>query len=557
MSIKNQINPGTILADLPELTQVKEIVIMYAYVYILVKQVRGHQYQYTSYYISFMQDIIQTINILPNLPLELDIMLLQPLKANTDNLQYQRQFQHNFRVCWQHILTQLYFLQVCHLDYYSIIISPDHVAALLVDRDMSLSIVDIIDNLLNLAGPATSPSDLVMTQSAVLSLAQEATEADLILKELIGCRPPITGVLALAVQFTPIKEASSKEQILTQVFPTLYLTGLADINMPRLQNITLKDYARHFICQHNKWFAQHIWWRFIVFNILICQKGCFIAQFYVLWVSHLKNFTHEELTEALEIDASILPQIIHYRAVIPGTCLFQRNYRANLQAHMQFLLQAIAPVFVTFSYIDIQWHNLQQYLLQFAKYVTSNNLTRQRIMQSNVQNYLYIIAHYLDIYFRTFLKHVLTLYLSIIDYQFCYKWQHHSSRYVHYLFWTKLAPLLDLQIDQEHTGFAEYQGQCIMAWNLDLSQLPDTCNLALLAPTNITNTPDQFVALLNHLQQHSTCSLSYYLQKKKGSNSIQCWFFYLWPLYTDLVVTKEVNEKSYIFALACNQLLLN
>ena len=269
MSAENHMDPGTVLADLPELTQVEEMVIARAHVQMLVKRVRGHQYQYTGHCVSFMQDIVRTVDVLPNLPSELNIVLLRPLEANTDNPRYQRQFRRDFRVRRQHVLAWLYFLRAHHPDYRCITISTDRVAALPVDGDVSLSVACITDDSLDLAGPAAPPGDPVTTQSAVLSLAQENTEANLILEELTARRLPVTGVPAPLVRHTPIDEASGKERILTQAFPTLYPTGLADINTPRLRNVTLKDYARHLMCWHDGRFARHARWRFVVFNMIM------------------------------------------------------------------------------------------------------------------------------------------------------------------------------------------------------------------------------------------------------------------------------------------------
>ena len=110
-----------------------------------------------------MQDIVRTVDVLPNLPSELNIVLLRPPEANTDNPRYQRQFRRDFRVRRQHVLAWLYFLRAHHLDYRCITILTDCVAALLVDGDVSLSIACITDDSLDLARPAAPPSDLVTT----------------------------------------------------------------------------------------------------------------------------------------------------------------------------------------------------------------------------------------------------------------------------------------------------------------------------------------------------------------------------------------------------------
>jgi hypothetical protein len=94
----------------------------------LIKRLRGHQYQYTSHCIAFLQNIVRTVDALPNLPSELDIVLLQPLGSHTNDLRYPRQFRTDFRVRRQHVLTWLRFLKADHLDYRYIAISPDRIA---------------------------------------------------------------------------------------------------------------------------------------------------------------------------------------------------------------------------------------------------------------------------------------------------------------------------------------------------------------------------------------------------------------------------------------------
>ena len=78
-----------------------------------------------------------------------------------------------------------------------------------------------------------------------------------------------------------------------------------------------------------------------------------MARFYVSRTMDIKDFTCEELTKALDIDASLLPQIIRQGALLPGICLYWRNYGGSLQAHARFLSLSMALVFLTFSYADM------------------------------------------------------------------------------------------------------------------------------------------------------------------------------------------------------------
>jgi hypothetical protein len=87
-SVENNIDPGVVPAHLPALTQIEEMVIARSYVQMMIKRYWGHQYHYTGHCVSFAQEIVQTVSTLPNLPKELDIILLQPLRDALNNTQY-------------------------------------------------------------------------------------------------------------------------------------------------------------------------------------------------------------------------------------------------------------------------------------------------------------------------------------------------------------------------------------------------------------------------------------------------------------------------------------
>jgi len=78
MSADNEIDPGELLAHLPELTQVEEMIIARSHVQMLVYRYQGHQYHYSGHCVSFIQNNVKTVDMLPNLPSELDIVVLWP-----------------------------------------------------------------------------------------------------------------------------------------------------------------------------------------------------------------------------------------------------------------------------------------------------------------------------------------------------------------------------------------------------------------------------------------------------------------------------------------------
>jgi len=189
MSIDNKMDPGDLPVSLPALMQVEEMVITRAHVQMLLKRVCGHQYQYTGHCVSFMQNIIKTVDVLPLLLSELDIVLLQLSKSVMGHdSRYQRQFQANFRVRRGCVLTWLHFLKTHHPDYWHITISPMWIEALPIDDDVLPFITMLFEDDLSEEWPRleTNP-DLggpPASQSMVPNLAPDSTEVNLILAGL-------------------------------------------------------------------------------------------------------------------------------------------------------------------------------------------------------------------------------------------------------------------------------------------------------------------------------------------------------------------------------------
>jgi hypothetical protein len=99
MSADNNMDPGEIPAHLPALSQVEEMIIARSHVHMLVHRYRGHQYQYSGHCVSFMQNSVKTVNILPTLPTELDTLLLRPPDSVLQSdKRYHNQFRSDFRV---------------------------------------------------------------------------------------------------------------------------------------------------------------------------------------------------------------------------------------------------------------------------------------------------------------------------------------------------------------------------------------------------------------------------------------------------------------------------
>ncbi|KID81125.1 ATP-dependent DNA helicase PIF1 [Metarhizium guizhouense ARSEF 977] len=561
MSVENEMDPGDIPAHLPQLTQVEEMIIARCHVQMMVHRYRGHQYHYTGHCVSFMQNTVKTVDTLPNLPSELDVVVLRPSdQVMAGDSRYQRQFQSDFRVRRGRVITWLRFLKEHHPDYRYITICPSRINALPIDDDVSLSFASILDS-----DPSDKAQDQPVSadlpppnsQSMVPNLNITATEIDLIIQEVTGRKLPPACLPAPSIRKTPIDEASGKDRIFAMAFPTLYPTGRADFNTPRLRKVDLNDYARHLMCFHDGRFGQHPRWRFLVFNILMRRKANSSARFYVSKASSLKDLSRDELAEALIADEGLLPYIVRQGSHLTGTRPFWNNKSNTLQALARFLSPSMSPVFVTLSAADMQWQDLHRHFPGFANLATADDRTRRTFVWDGVQKNPHIVAHYLAIRLRTFTEHVLRPLLGFTDSWDRFEWQARGSGHSHALFWIPTAPPLDQETEEARVKFAKYWGLVITAWNPDQLRLPDARNPASLAAADVTNTADQFAAFLNRLQMHSACRAPYCLRAKKGGDQPTCRFFFPRPLFTDPVVTKEINHKSWLFSPARNQGTLN
>jgi len=139
MSADNEMDPGEVPAHLPELTQVEEMIIARSHVQMMVHRYRGHQYHYSGHCVSFMQNNVKTVDILPNLPSELDVVVLRPSNQVEGDPRFQRQFRSDFRVRKGRVITWLRYLKDHHPDYRYITISPDRIDALPVDGDVLIT----------------------------------------------------------------------------------------------------------------------------------------------------------------------------------------------------------------------------------------------------------------------------------------------------------------------------------------------------------------------------------------------------------------------------------
>jgi Helitron helicase-like domain at N-terminus len=295
-----------------------------------------------------MQNTVRMVDVLPNLPSELEVVILRPSdRVVQSDPRYQRQFRADFWVRKGAVLRWLQFLKANHPDYEDVAISLTRVDALPVDADVSGSFTVVIDDTGADLGPEPPVTDDLLppnTQSMVPNLNITQTEVELIIEGVTGQAIPPLGVRAPSIRLTPIDEAAGKDRLFTMAFPTLYPTGRADYNAPRLRKVHLNDYAQHLIRFHDGRFGRHPRWRYLAFNMIMRRRANSSARFYVSKAPRLKEMSREELTDALSTDEGLLSHIVRQGSLLSGTRPFWRNKSNSLQAIVFCLsLKAFEP----------------------------------------------------------------------------------------------------------------------------------------------------------------------------------------------------------------------
>jgi hypothetical protein len=87
--------------------------------------------------------IVSRVIQLPNLPSELDVVVLRPSDYVENETQYRHQFRSDFRVQKNYIIIWLRFLKANHSGYQNVTISFNWICSLPTDDNISSSITTI------------------------------------------------------------------------------------------------------------------------------------------------------------------------------------------------------------------------------------------------------------------------------------------------------------------------------------------------------------------------------------------------------------------------------
>ena len=566
-SKENNMDPGVVPGCLRDLTQMEEMIIAKAHCHMIMKRVRGHQYHYTGHAVCFWQNNVTFIDALPSLPQHVDIVLLRPHGARMGEERYKRQFRNDFRVRRSYVERALHWLKRYHPDYRDITISQSNLLALPIDGDVSDRVLNIEESEemkdgepgqkgdgrtcgeedeRGIDGDDPRPSQETMVPN--LDIRQTETE---LLEEAFNKRRKLPTAQAPEIRQTPIDELGRKHRLFAMCFPTLFPYGTADWHQGRIRNVSLADWGEHFLKFHDGRFGSHPRFRFLVFNMLMRNKAREASGFWVKKRPDLLVLSLDELKELLGEESTLLKSIVRSGATLTGTRPYWRQKENALKATARYF-GTMGAVFCTWSCADHQWDDLHRHLPRYEQWRDGTDEERRKIAWENVQRFPHVIAAWLDIRFKAFLKYVMTSFLGLDDYWFRYEWQARGTGHIHCIIWMRDSPAMGARTPEQREAFAQYWNEKVTAVNPNSTRPPDARNPASLPFIHICNTDEQVATFMNRFQMHATCAPGRCLRKNKTTNIVECRFFFPRELQEHALVTKSINKKSWMLGVERN-----
>jgi hypothetical protein len=274
MSVENLMDPGGVPPNLPELTQVEEMLIAKVHVMVEVHQIRGQQYRYSGHVCNFLRDVGKIYNKLPLLPQNLEIVLLKP--ANTAaNPGLNRQFKKDYRVRRAAVTMWLEHLKRFHPGYADVEIDRATLAHLpeggevsdqfavhempAVDEDIDVSNLQIDEE--EEREVAAIPN-LLAAHSELERMQRDAAPGG---RDEVA-RDEVAHLTQAPFRATPLREFNRSQALLSLAFPTLFPYGEAEFVGSRVRSVKFAEYIEHLIKYHDGRFARHPRFRYVVFN---------------------------------------------------------------------------------------------------------------------------------------------------------------------------------------------------------------------------------------------------------------------------------------------------
>jgi hypothetical protein len=93
-------------------------------------------------------------------------------------------------------------------------------------------------------------------------------------------------------------------------FPSLFPTGAADPNEGRIRSVKLADWGTYMLRFHDGRFGRHPQFWFLLFSLLLREKACNSARYFVKKNNFLNDLSLEDLEQQSHDNDSTLNNIV-------------------------------------------------------------------------------------------------------------------------------------------------------------------------------------------------------------------------------------------------------
>ena len=181
-------------------------------------------------------------------------------------------------------------------------------------------------------------------------------------------------------------------------------------------------------------FAQHPWFRYVVFNTMMRHSINDRVSFYMRCTQQtFGNMSIDAIREAFENNTPhaqrLLQSIVRCGHNLRGTRPYWVNQRKDLEAVVENEIEM--SLFITLSAADYHWDSLQRHMPRYDEWLTATPAQRLRIARQNLTDNPHIAAYHFHRRTELFRKLVLTPKFNITDFWGRYEWQGHGSSHNH------------------------------------------------------------------------------------------------------------------------------
>lgn len=392
-SALNNMDPGPVPDVLQDLTFIEEQLIARVHPFVSVFKLKGLQFGYKGHVISFRQDVDKFAMQLPHKLQHLQSVVC--VKYRDANLKY-----HDFVVRGGKILAALEWLKANNKYYENISIDYEYIASLPENGNVESQLLTVPDKDSDSQGNANNdiqsegPELQKISHSSVPTAfhASEKEQIDDFLEWPKLSKEPLSDVT------TP--------GLICCAFPTLFPYGRADLRDHRLHTIDTSSYIKHLLNYKDRRFAQHVTFRFFVFNSWMRWRALADGNLFVKKNANLGNMTASELKEKLDNDRGLLKKIMFYASNLRGTKSYWHARAGELRDMVEQL--GLPTLFLTLSAADMHWEKLFQLITEEENVSSLSMQDKMKLVQEN------------PLIVDTFFHHRVQLFIRHVSHTFSY-----------------------------------------------------------------------------------------------------------------------------------------